>query len=336
MYRAFRAAVKRHHFIQTDDSILAGVSGGVDSMVLADLLVRLQKDIPFKLAVAHVNYKMRGEESDAQEKLVRDFAQQHSLGYFVTAAKLRETGENFQQAARDFRYHYFAEVAGQIGASKVAVAHHRDDQAETILAQLLRGASLRGLAGMRSEREIQNYKLIRPLFGFSKQELKVYAREHNISFIEDSSNCSPKYWRNRIRHELLPLLEDLRPQSIGKLIRFGEEAGEVARFLSAMAGEWLQNYAKKNNDGYWLPRPRLALLPKALRMEIVAQTYAGLTGAVHHLQNDHLIHCDALTAGENGQGHYCLPRNIHFVRSGDDLLISSQPYASLKLNETIP
>lgn len=321
MDRAFRTAVKRHHVIQPDDLLLVGVSGGVDSMALAHLLLQLQDDIEFQFSLAHVNYRMRGVESDAQEQLVRDFALRYALDCFVTRAKPPGEGENFQQAARDFRYHYFAEIAGSIGANKVAVAHHREDQAETILAQLLRGTSLRGLGGMKAERAIHNLKLIRPLLNFSKEDLKKYAKGNQVPYIEDSSNASDKYWRNRIRMELLPLLEDLRPQAHEKLIRFGEEAGEVAQFLEAMGKEWLQGYAKKEGDRFWLPRPLLASLPKALRMAIYAQAYTALTGARHQLQNDHLTHCDSLTVGEKGEGSYSFPAGIQFMRSSDDLFI---------------
>lgn len=325
MYRPFRAAVKRHHFVRPGDVVLAGVSGGLDSMVLARLLSDLKTDISFGLCLAHVNYKMRGRESDAQEKLVRDFAKQHSLNCFASRADLQREGENFQQEAREFRYHFFAETAGRIGAGKIAVAHTQDDQVETILAQLLRGASLRGLGGMAAEREIRNLKLIRPLLDFSKDQLRQYARAHRVPFIEDSSNASPEYWRNRIRHELLPVLQELRPGAFEKIVRFGEEARELAEFLEGLAKDWLQEYGKIRDREVWLPRPRWLALPKPLRLEILAQAYARLKGDSRQLRHDHLWRCDQLAGNSKGEGSYPFPGGLKFFRRGDDLLLKRVP-----------
>src|SRR3990167_2696436 len=120
MYKSFRAAVLRESFILAGDSVLVGVSGGVDSMVLLSLLLELKQDIDFALSVAHINYGLRGEESDAEEKLVRDFCLANHLRCFSSNPKLFETQkDNLQNAARDFRYHYFSEMALETGANRV-------------------------------------------------------------------------------------------------------------------------------------------------------------------------------------------------------------------------
>lgn len=333
LFRSFRATVRRHSFIKPSDSVLVGVSGGVDSMVLSALCARLKKDFDFELALAHVNYGLRGRESDAQEKWVRDFAAQHGLPCHVTRACLPETSpQNFQAMARDFRYHYFLEVALKTGALKVAVAHHLEDQAETILAHLLRGTSLKGLAGMLPQRELGStvhgprsvVQLIRPLLKFSKEQLKAYAAQNNIPFIEDSSNTSDQYWRNRLRYELLPVVKKMRAQSLGKIVQLGEEMRELSDFLSIQAKDWLKAFAKQEEKSFWLPRPRLVLLPKTLRQEILKQTVLSLLGPNTNLKRDHFTRCEQIFSGPKTEALYCLPHELRFRRRGDDLFIENK------------
>lgn len=330
LYKKFRAVCRRQKFVEPNDSVLVGVSGGLDSMVLAHLLVQLKKDINFQLSVAHVNYCLRGKESDAQEALVKDFAKKHHLICFATRAEIsKKSKENFQAQAREFRYHYFTETALARGVGKIAVAHHLEDQVETILAQWLRGASLRGLGGMRVKREVRSSKyevrntkhieLIRPMLSFSKEQLLAFAQEEGVPFIEDSSNASPKYWRNRIRHELLPVIRDLRPKAFEKIRQFGEEMSELSAFVESLAQDWLKEFSKKEEHSLWIPKPRWASLPKPLRLEIFHQAYVQLTGDSKNLKRDHLVRCEQLSLGLKTNGHYNLPQDIRFVRSGDDL-----------------
>lgn len=325
LYRQFRAVIKRENFISPGDSVLVGVSGGLDSMVLGHLLVSLKKDVDFKLSLVHVNYKMRGAESDAQEKLVHDFAVEYRLPCFVTEADLaKQTDDNFQQMARDFRYHYFTETALQMGSNKVAVAHHLEDQVETILAQWLRGASLRGLSGMKTSREIKKIKLIRPLLSFSKEVLRDFAQEEKIFFIDDSSNASPKYWRNRLRQELLPVIQDLRPRAFQKIVQVGEELGELAHFVENLSNDWLSEFGKKETASFWLPRPRFVALPKTLRLEILRQAFVHCNGDGKNLKRDHLVRCDQLSVGTKLEGFYNLAGGIQFIRSREDLFFSAE------------
>ncbi len=326
IYKLFRAVVKRQRCIENGDSILCAVSGGLDSMVLASLLVSLKKDIPFDLSLSHVNYGLRGKESDAQEKLVYDFAERHHLKCFATKASLeKKEGENFQNQARDFRYHYFAEVAAQIKAGKVAVAHHLEDQVETILGHLLRGSSIRGLGGMKAVRALPGkagIQLIRPLLSFSKKTLELYAEQNNVETINDSSNFSDKYWRNRLRMELLPVIQNLRPQSFGKIVRLSHTLQELTGYLEEEAKQWLHEFAKKEPAHFWMPRPRFIQLPRVLRLEILRWAFTGFNGSQAELKADHLLRCDWIARSEKQKGAYRLPQKICFERSEEDLILS--------------
>ncbi|MDO8494100.1 MAG: tRNA lysidine(34) synthetase TilS [Deltaproteobacteria bacterium] len=323
LYKNFRSIIRREEFVKEGDLLLLGVSGGVDSMVLFDLLLQLQKEIDFSLAVAHVNYGLRGKESDAQEKLVKKFADQQGLRCFIAKAPaLKEQNENFQAAARDFRYHYFTEVAQEIGANKVTTAHTKEDQVETILANLLRGSSLKGLAGMRPKRSLtENISLLRPLLAISKEELIAHARQENIPFIEDSSNASNKYSRNAIRHELLPVIAKLRDQSFEKIVDFGKEIRQLSDYLSCEAAEWLKKYGRDTKEGFWFPRPALLKLPESLRYEILSQAIQKNLPSCQNLKRDHLLRCDQICHSEKGEGVYHLPSEKKFVRSEDNLRI---------------
>lgn len=323
LFRVFCTHIKKHHYIEAGDQVLLGVSGGVDSMVLAVLLLRLKNEIDFQFSIAHVNYQLRGKESDAQEKLVSDFSRENDIQCFVTQPALpKNSKENFQKMARDFRYHYFTEIALSLKATKVLTAHHQEDQIETILAQLLRGASLKGLKGMRPQRSLHpKVALLRPLLAISKETLIDYAKAHAILYSEDSSNASDHYWRNELRHKLLPVIKDLRPKAFQKILQFGEEMQDLSLYLSQAAKDWLKEYAKKGENSFWLPRPRLMLMPKPLRYEILTQVVVSQKGSCQNMKKDHLKRMDQICLGCKQEASYPLPGGMKFMRRGDNLLL---------------
>ncbi len=199
---------------------LIGVSGGVDSMVLADVLIRLG----YKIAIGHVNHKMRGEESDLDESLVIDFAREHQIVCHTTILpeRLRKT-KNFQQQARNFRYQWFTELCDKNHYHKVATAHQLNDEIETFFINLFRAAGLTGLSGMDDN---LNGKIIRPLLSITKGEIYDYAATHHIPFREDQSNEDPKYLRNKLRKQFIPALRDIgvnTEMNISKSIQYLKE-----------------------------------------------------------------------------------------------------------------
>ncbi|HPJ51727.1 MAG TPA: tRNA lysidine(34) synthetase TilS [Flavobacteriales bacterium] len=214
----------RHRMLEPGQPILVAVSGGVDSMVLLHVLQRLGHPI----TVLHVDHGLRGAESDADRSFVEEQArrcgwpcQSVRLDVRAEAAK---PGVSIQMAARELRYAWFRERMNALGVPVLATAHHRDDAIETLLLNMLRGAGRQGFMGLPPTRN----GIVRPLIEVSRQDIEAFAREQGIAFRDDPSNRDPAYLRNRVRHELLPLLEALHPgarQSLGRATVMLRELG---------------------------------------------------------------------------------------------------------------
>lgn len=187
-----------------DKKLLLAVSGGIDSMVLLDLFYKLRFDI----CVVHCNFQLRGTDSDGDEMLVKEICQDRYIPYFIekfdTLEFAKENKLSIQLAARKLRYDWFQEIIS-LGYDYVLTAHHLDDNVETFLINFTRGTGLEGLTGIPA----QNGNIIRPLLPFSRLEIENYALEKNIQWREDSSNASDKYFRNKLRHDIVPILKEL-------------------------------------------------------------------------------------------------------------------------------
>ena len=187
-----------------DKKLLLAISGGIDSMVLLDLFYKLRFDI----CIVHCNFQLRGKESDADEMLVSETCQDRFIHYFIesfdTLEFAKENKLSIQLAARKLRYDWFQEIIS-LGFDYVLTAHHLDDNVETFLINFTRGTGLEGLTGIPA----QNGNIIRPLLPFSREEIENYANENKIQWREDLSNASDKYFRNKLRHNIVPILKEL-------------------------------------------------------------------------------------------------------------------------------
>ncbi len=207
-------AVSGHSLFEQKGAILLAVSGGVDSIVLLHALHRLSPKHGWQLQVAHLNHGLRGRSSDADEKLVRRAADKLKLKISVEKVNVRSFAVkqklSVEMAARQLRHEFLARVAREERIRTIALAHHADDQVELFFLRLLRGSGMEGLIGMQwagPSPADPKISLARPLLGFFKEELLQYARAQNLRFREDQTNRSPDMLRNRLRHELLPLLK---------------------------------------------------------------------------------------------------------------------------------
>ncbi len=185
--------------------LLLATSGGLDSMVMVDLFHKLS----FEIAIAHCNFQLRGLESFEDQKFIQDYADENEINLFLTQfdteAFAKEYKLSTQVAARELRYHWFQEIIDTEKYDYILTAHHADDNLETFFINLVRGTGLDGLTGI----PVQNENVIRPLLIFSREEIQTYAKENKVEWREDSSNASDKYLRNKIRHNVVPVLKEL-------------------------------------------------------------------------------------------------------------------------------
>ncbi len=207
MLHAFKTYVREQEMIMPGNTILAAVSGGIDSMVMLHLVVQAG----YRPAVAHCNFMLRGEESDADEEFLKNYVSSLGLVYHVkhfdTLEHARLNGISTQMAARGLRYAWFRELAEQESFDTIAIAHNSNDQVETFFINLTRGTGLKGLTGIAPV----SGKIIRPLLFASRQEIESYALEEDIPYREDSSNLETYYDRNKIRHGAIPVFQDINP-----------------------------------------------------------------------------------------------------------------------------
>jgi len=222
MFLKFKEHIAKNLPFLKDKRLLLACSGGLDSMVLAHLCLGLGLDIE----LAHCNFKLREAESNGDEDFVRNSGRQWGVQvhvkHFETEEYARNHGISIQMAARDLRYQWFTEILDNTSCGYVLTAHHADDSLETFLINLSRGTGLDGLSGIP---EI-NGKVIRPLLPFSQKELLGYAKSENINWREDSSNASTKYLRNKIRHQIVPLLKELHPTFLQNFLRTQNNLGQ--------------------------------------------------------------------------------------------------------------
>lgn len=207
MLRKFEKHINENLSFLKDKKLLIAVSGGIDSVVLTHLLSQLS----FNISLAHCNFKLRGKESELDEKFVQNLALKLNLKHFTTSFETNNYAKKHnlstQMAARELRYNWFYDILTQNNFDYVLTAHHKDDMLETFLINFTRGTGLDGLTGIPTI----NGKVVRPLLPFSRVEIEEYANESEIKWREDKSNDSTKYYRNKIRHQVIPVLKELNP-----------------------------------------------------------------------------------------------------------------------------
>jgi tRNA(Ile)-lysidine synthase len=242
-------AIRKRGLLREKQTLLVAVSGGLDSMVLLDVLHQLSNRHWWKITVGHLNHGLRGRGSDADERLVLKAAKELGMPAVSERADVRAVAKahklSLEMAARKTRHEFLARIAESLNIKSVALAHHADDQLELFLIRLLRGSGSEGLAGMKWQ-NVSPYnnriQLVRPLLAQSKATLRTYAQQAQVPFREDASNACLDIQRNRIRHELLPLLERNYQSSFrSSLFRTMEIIGAEAELVTKLARTWLDN-----------------------------------------------------------------------------------------------
>ncbi len=252
MQGLFLDFIRKHKLLNDGDRVLLAVSGGMDSMIMADLFLHS----PYSFAIAHCNFQLRGHEADKDESFVKAFAEQQRLDFFCkkfdTASYARQHKLSIQMAARQLRYRYFENLRENEGYTVIATAHHLDDAIETLFINIVRGTGISGLKGI----PIKNNNVIRPLLFATKNELREYASAKKLAFREDKSNTDEKYLRNKIRHRLIPNMKEINPSLTESMQAFFEQ-------MEAVNDTYQQAIAmhKKNCFRYYQDETHLLIKP---------------------------------------------------------------------------
>jgi len=319
MLRSLARELLAERLLKSDDAVVVGVSGGADSTALLHLLVGLNQTtewhreggLPLRLHVAHLNHQLRGDQSEQDAAFVQAAADSLSLPCTVDRRDVRvrqealePPGEGFTRAgpqsgsveevARRERYAFFERVCLQVGSKVVAVGHHADDNAETILHRVLRGTGVRGLAGIPRSRVLSadsDIRVIRPLLSFTRAALRTYLADAGIAFREDASNASNEPMRNRIRNILLPRIEaEVNPQVREALTRLGEQAHWLQEFLQETVERTFESLiVSKTDQVLVLNADALARKSRIVQAELIRQAYVSFGMGEQDLSFIHLV-----------------------------------------------
>ncbi len=316
--------ILQHDMIRSGEAIVVGFSGGVDSLALLVALYELRQPLDCQLHIAHLNHQLRGD-STSDAELVKQYANLLKLPFTIKKidipALIKQRNQSIEALARKERYEFFETVSKKIGATKVALGHQRNDQAETVLMNLLRGAALTGLRGILP---IRDGKFIRPLLDFSRTEIEEFVAEQGLQPCEDSTNWDRNFLRNRIRLDLLPLLKRDYNRNIQNTL------AQNAELLRAES-DYLEDIARKALDAC-LAEPathdvvilnRLMFLRHhpALRRRILRLAIGQIQGDMKQLAFNHSEFMLQLSEGKSPNRQLNLPNNLEFLRAYNQLII---------------
>lgn len=271
MLAKVRQTIAQHNLLSKGSRVVVAVSGGIDSVVMLHVLHNLRKDYNLEVLVAHLNHGFRGEESRGDAAFVEKLAQKYGLPYVSKEISvpdfIAESGQSPQEAARNVRYSFLEKVRQQFNGTAIAVGQNANDQAETVLINLLRGGAGSGLKGIPIKRSY----LIRPLLDVKRSEIEEYAEQHHLAYRFDSSNAKSVYLRNRIRIELLPELEQkYNPMIIANLGKTAAILAEEDKLLTTMAKEsLLKCLAAKNELGIVIDLKQFAKENLAIKRRVI-------------------------------------------------------------------
>ena len=327
--RRLAEAIDSGGLLRRNQSVLVGVSGGPDSVALLHGLVVLagREGRNYTLTAGHLDHGLR-RDSAADADFVADLARRWGIEFIMehtdAGAQARREGEGLEQAGRTVRYDFLQRAAAQCGAQAVALGHHADDNAETILFRILRGTALRGLSGMKPSRPLGNsgVRLIRPMLGVRRCEVLDYCRRAGLAWREDHTNADTAYRRNFIRHELLPLMrERINPQADEALLRLGAFAAQVEEFLVRQAEELLsRSVSHEDADRILIDVTIFAAAAPVIRATACRVALERLGAPQRDLTAEHLAAMETLLNAPDETVN--LPGQFHALRRRNQLIIS--------------
>ena len=269
----------KKHLISSGDRIVVGVSGGPDSLCLLTLLNQMSKRYDFKLFVVHINHSLR-DEADFEEEYVKKYCEKLDIEFFskkIDILKIsKEEKRSTEEVAREKRYEFFYEVLNKVDGNKIAVAHNKNDNAETILLNLLRGCGTEGLNGIVEK----NGSIIRPLINISRKEIERFCNENGLTPMIDKSNFENVYTRNKIRNLIIPRLEEINPDIINGLFRFSRIIRDDEEFINDYVELVYSEVAQVDSENIYILKDKFSALKIGLKRRVLRKAICDFTGSL--------------------------------------------------------
>lgn len=310
MFQRTAEYIKEQKMMEPGEKVVIGLSGGIDSVCLFHIL----KDLGYELEVVHVHHGIRGEEADRDEAFVKGLCEQWKVpfhGYGCDVPKIsKEQHLSEEEAGRMVRRQAFLETAEKINAAHIALAHHGNDRAETFLFHLNRGTGIKGLSSMKPVEG----KFIRPLLWAERKEIECYVRENGYDFVEDATNASTDYTRNKIRHQVMPLLEEINPKSTAHICGAAEKLSAVSAYIDREAEKLCRLSAVMYQKEVQVLKFAFCQGDIVLRIPVLQKCVEYLSGSLANITEEHLRALLELFEMQTGKEIH-LPYGIVAVRT---------------------
>ena len=329
-HRKIKHAISRHRMISEGDSVIVAVSGGPDSVCLLHILHELMDELHIHLVVAHFDHGLRPAEDDSETAFVRALAESLKLPFETARGRLltKKTRGSREEVARNARYAFLERVRKKHNAQKIASGHNLNDQAETILMRLLRGSGPSGLTGIPPCRD---GSIIRPLIEINRSEIENYLKAKKLASVMDSSNLNTDYLRNKIRLEIMPLLEEHQPQLARLLGQTAEILRDEDGYLDRITEAWLnRNVEQSPHHTLKIPITSFVSLPVALRRRVIRNVIERVKKDLRRISWDHIEAIQRLAEAEKCQATQNLPMRLTVKRAYDHLIFSASVKRKLR------
>ena len=316
---SIRALCAEYNMLPKGGHVLCALSGGADSMALLHVLIKLREDLGFTLTAAHYNHRLRGEESLRDALFVQEQCERAGISLLLGEGQVLEEakrlGQGIEETARNMRYAFLEDCVKQQKADRIATAHHADDTVETVLLHLLRGTGLRGLTGIPPVRK----NIVRPLLTVSREAIESFLKQGNIPFVEDSSNEDRSFARNRLRHDVIPVLREMNPNLAHSMAATVRSLQADQAYIEARALE-LYREASPAEDGMVIPTKYLGMVPKALAVRVIQRMLEEIEAP--QVSQVHFNRIIEIAQGDNPSAALHLPGGVLVQRVYGDILIA--------------
>jgi tRNA(Ile)-lysidine synthase len=339
LFEDVKSVIVRYGMLRKGDKVLVGLSGGPDSVTLLHILHRLKAEYELCLFAAHLDHKFRGRESREDRIFCEEMGAKMGVPVYAGEADVpnmvRNTGLSAEEAARRARYRFFQDTASREGIQVLAVGHNRDDQAETVLMRLIRGAGFSGLSAIRPVSSAGTLKVIRPLIESSRSEIEYFIKNRGIPFRKDSSNDKLIYTRNKLRHELIPYIEkNFNPSVKEVLAGTAEIIREEDDFIKRYARRKFNAVVKDRNDFLTVDLKRLKKEHIAIRKRIIRMALCEAKGDLRRFTYRHWRELKELMESRPTGSVVDLPCGIDAVKKKDAIVFKRASTGGLNIGDS--